>query len=428
MKINRLSKILLRSLTLFFILSTSIIHAGGTLELDAALSEAIANNPELKALKETVKAKEVRARAERALEDPTFKVEMEDLSKDRPLKVSPNDAMLTRYTLSQGLPFPGKLPLKEKMALKEALAQRSRLASRELEIKALVKESFFDYAYLAASIKITEEIKELLSRMARIASSRYSTGQASQQDVIKINLEAAMLNNDIITLGAEKELSAARLKSLLYRTQDSSLGEPAELAKERVELDTAELIGAALKNNPEIKTSEFEADASALGVDLAKKGYYPDFMVGVAPIQRDNKFDSFDLMFQVNIPIWRDKYDSLEKEASSNLEAARFRVIAGKNRKALEVKEASLMVEAADRIRSLYETSLLPQANLSFDAALKNYQAGKTDFLMLLDAGRQLKRVRLEHLRSILDYRKRVAALERATGVELKPTVKEDAR
>ncbi|MBI5810138.1 MAG: TolC family protein [Deltaproteobacteria bacterium] len=163
--------------------------------------------------------------------------------------------------------------------------------------------------------------------MARIASARYSVGQASQQDVIKINLEAAMLNNDLITFGAEKDIAATRLKAILSRDQDSAIAGPADIPREKVEVDAAMLMNAALKNNPDIRMSEFEAEAGAASADLAKKNYYPDFMVGFAPIQRDNRFDSFDLMFQVNIPLWRGKYDSLSEEASSNLEAARFRAL-----------------------------------------------------------------------------------------------------
>lgn len=394
--------------------------ADETLTLEGLLEEARANNPELKVFRESAEALMSRAGAQGALEDPALKVEMMDLSKSRPLDIAPGNAMLTRYTLSQAFPFPGKLSLKEKAAVKEALSARERLEAKRLEIEGSVKEAYFDYAFLAQALRETEEIKTLLMDISSIAGVRYSTGQATQQDVLKAQVETTMLTNDVITLEAEKGVAAARLKSLVNRVQDSPLGEPAGLSKARAVFDGAALINTALMKNPEVRMAELDAEANELNVELAKKNYYPDFMVGVAPIQRDGRFDSFDVMFQVNIPIWRGKYDSQAKEASANARSLRSRALAQKNLTSLEVKGAAVRVDAADRTRSLYETGLLPQAELSFESALKGYRAGKIDFMTLLDAERQLKKTRIECLKTLLEYRKRVAALERAIGVELK--------
>ena len=394
-------------------------YAGETVALGALLEEAKANNPGLKALRERVSAKEARVKAEGTLDDPALKIEMMDLSKDRPLNIFPEDAMETKYMISQMFPFPGKLSLKEKIALKEAHAAMAAFNSMDLDVAARVKEAYFDYAYLADSIRITEEIKGLLSNMSKIAEAKYSVGQASQQDVIKVNVEITMLINDLITLNAEKDVAAARLKSILNRDQSSPIGEPAGLPRERVEFRTDELIEAAGRANPDIKMAVLDMEAGELAADLARKNYYPDFMVGVGPVQRDGRFDSFDVMFQINIPIWWGKYDSLTQEAVSNAGALRSRLVSEKNAKSFEVKGASIQVDAADRMRTLYETSLLPQVELSLESALKNYRAGKIDFLTLLDTERELKKTRLEYLKTILEYRKMVAALERTVGEDL---------
>ena len=388
--------------------------------LKSLLDEARANNPEIKALEERVRAREARARAEGVLDDPTLKVEMEDLEKDRPLNTAPGNAMLTRYTVSQMFPFPGKLSLKEKIAFREAMATKAELMAKELEVSAMVKEAYYDYALAAESMNIAREIKDVLSYMARIAGAKYATGQVSQQDIIKAQVETTMLTNEIISLEAEKGVAAARLKSILSRPQEAEMGEPGALPKEKIAFKTEDLISTAVRQNPEIKAAESEAEANELNADLAKKNYYPDFMVGVAPIQRDGRFDSFDVMFQINIPIWRGKYDSLSKEASSNARSARARLVSEKNVKSFEVKGVAIQVEAAERTNTLYETSLLPLAELSFQSALKNYQAGKIDFLTLLDTERELKRTRLEYIRTLSEYRKRIASLERIVGEDFK--------
>ncbi|MBI5643039.1 MAG: TolC family protein [Deltaproteobacteria bacterium] len=389
------------------------------LQLSALLKEAREKNPELKAIEEKITAREAAARAEGALDDPTLKVELEDLSREHPLNISPGNAMLTRYTISQMLPFPGKLSLRRKIAYKEALAAHAELKAKELEIISGIKEAYFDYAFLMESLKRTAEIKDVLSYMSKVAETRYSTGQVSQQDVIKVNVEKTMLSNELITLEAEKAIAASRLKSFIARPQSEAIDEPQVLSRERIAFDTEMLIKRTVENNPEIRMAELEAEAGSLGADLAKRNYYPDLMLGVAPIQRDGRFDAFDVMLQVNLPIWRGKYNDREEEAAANARSMRSRAAAMKNVKGFEVKEAALMVESADRMRALYETALLPQVELSFESALRNYQAGKIDFLMLLDTERELKRTRIDYLKSLLEYRKKVALLERAAGSEI---------
>lgn len=385
------------------------------------LKEARENNPELKAFAARIKAREARASAEGRLDDPTLKIEMEDLSREHPLNASPGNSMLTRYTVAQMFPFPGKLPLKKKIALKEARTASYEFDVKGLEVAAMVKEAYFEYSFITEAIKRTEEIRSLLSQMAGIAGTRYSTGHASQQDVIKVNFESSMIENDVITLEAERSIAGARLKSLLNRPQDTPIGDPAPLSKEKVAFDTNELIKTALDNNPEIKMLESDAEASELGEELAKKDYYPDVMAGVAPIQRDGRFDSYDLMFQINIPIWRGKYGSRADEARSNAVFSRTRLLSGKNAKGFEVKSAAVQAEAARKTAELFETSLIPQVELSFESALRNYSSGKTDFITLLDTERELKKARMDYLKALLEYRKKVAALEKTVGADLTP-------
>jgi outer membrane protein TolC len=389
------------------------------LVLDDLVERARKTNPELAALREEAFSAEANARAEGRLDDPTLKIELEDLSTKRPLEAGPGNAMMTRYTLSQMFPFPGKRSLKEQMAGKEAEGARAAVNSRELELTAMVKAAYFEYAFIDESIRITNEIKNLLSSAADIAGTMYSTGQVSQQDVIKLNVEQAMLTDELIMLEAGREAAAAGIKSLVNMDQSEELGGNAELPKGRVSFDAAELMKAAVESTPDIAMLKADTEGSELGAALAGKNYYPDFMVGVAPIQRDGSFDSYDLMFQVNIPIWRGKYESLSDGAKARARAAWARLKAGKNRKALEVKSAAIEVEASLRQMELFETSLVPQAELSYESALRNYRTGRIDLLMLLETERDLRKTRTDYLKALFEYNRRLSNLERASGVEL---------
>jgi len=403
------------------VLALSCGHALATekLVLTELLELARQRNPELAAMREMAASVEAGSRAEGRLDDPTLKIELEELSTQRPLEISPGHAMLTRYTISQMFPFPGKLSLKERAASKEALSARAASAAGELEVAAMVKGAYYEYAFIDESIQVTKGIKELLSDASRIAGTMYSTGQASQQDVIKLTVEQSMLTSELITLEARREAVAASIKSLVNMNQEDPLAGEPELPRRRASFDLGKVMDAAMASAPGITVLKAEAEANELGATLAEKNYYPDFMVGVAPIQRDGRFESYDLMFQVNLPIWRGKYESLSNGAKARARAARATLEAGRNKKALEVKGAAIEVEAAEKQIELFETSIVPQSELSYESALKNYRSGAVGLMALLDTGRALKKTRTEFLKAVYEYNLRLANLERASGVEL---------
>ncbi|MBI5892873.1 MAG: TolC family protein [Deltaproteobacteria bacterium] len=393
------------------------VFAQEAVSLSFLIDEAKKNNPEIQAYQKRIKAKEARVKIEGVLDDPTLKVEIEDIPKDRPFNLG--DSMLTRYTFSQMFPFPGKLSLKQKAAMKEVLMTASEAKNKELEIIAMLKQAYFDYAYIIETIKITKEIKEILSQMASIAEIRYTTNQASQQDVIKAQVELTMLNNELIYLEAEKGVQIAKINSVLNRDIAVSIGEPEDIKAFKANIKLDDLINTAIEKSPLLKAMEYDIQARDAEVELNKKNYYPDFMVGAAPIQRDGRIDSWDLMFGINIPLWRSKYDNQVSEARINSEVLKTKLKAEQNIKTFEVKEAFIKVDAADRVRNLYETSLLPQSEISFQSAFVNYQTGKVDFLTMLDTERAIKKTKLEHIKSIVEYRKNIALLEKAVGEEL---------
>ncbi|MBI5875666.1 MAG: TolC family protein [Deltaproteobacteria bacterium] len=421
---NRNQNLLFCILYSVFLLFSTPVFADETISLSTLIEDAKKNNPEILAYQKRVTAKEHRARVEGVLDDPTLKVEIEDMPKDKPFSLG--DAMQTRYTLSQSFPFPGKLSLKQKAAAKEVLMAESEAKNKELEIITMLKQAYFDYAYVLESIKITKEVKEILSQMADIAQIRYSTNQASQQDVIKAQLELTMLNNDLIYLEAQRDVAAAKINSILNRDTASPVGEPEDIKAYRVTVTqglSLELQKTAIEKSPSLKAMEYDIQARDAEVELNKKNYYPDFMVGAAPIQRDGRLDAWDLMFSVNIPLWRSKYDNQVSEARANAGVLKSKLKAEQNIKTFEVKESFINVAAAERVRGLYETGLLPQAEISFQSAMANYQTSRVDFLTVLDSQRMLKKTRVEYIKSIVEYRKNIAMLEKAVGEDLRVEV-----
>ena len=184
-------------------------------------------------------------------------------------------------------------------------------------------------------------------------------------------------------------------------------------------MSVEELIKRAIDKNPRLRAMAYEIEAQEAMVSLAARNYYPDLMLGIGLIRREGRFDSWDLMASINIPLWLSKYNNQVREAKANRDVSASRLKAEKNLKTFEVREAVIKVERAERVRRLYETGLLPQAELYFSSTLSGYQTGKVNLLTLLDNERLIKKTKIEYLRSIVDYNKGIASLEKVMGGEI---------
>ena len=64
----------------------------------------------------------------------------------------------------------------------------------------------------------------------------------------------------------------------------------------------------------------------------------------------------------------------------------------------------------------LISTRLLPQAELTLQAARVGYETGKVDFATVLDAQRQVRKAREDGIKARVEQVSRLADIERLTG------------
>jgi outer membrane protein TolC len=124
-------------------------------------------------------------------------------------------------------------------------------------------------------------------------------------------------------------------------------------------------------------------------------------------------------MFEINIPLQRDSRRAQEREAELNLEAARLRRTDALNQVLSVLAESLAGLDVARRLEALVSNGLLPQAELSLDAALAAYENGRAEFAMVLDAQRQLRRARTELVKARGDQQIRLAEIEKMVGEDL---------
>jgi outer membrane protein TolC len=335
--------------------------------------------------------------------------------------LSPSRVGSTRYLLMQDIPWFGKRDLKREIAELEADGAKGRALGAWADVAGRIKVNFAQLYYVHRNEQLTREILDLMTRLEKVAQVRYSGGLAAQQDVIRAQVEQTNMRNELIALETEQHHLHARLNALLARPNNAPLQVPTQLRKlpAPVTLDYATLEERVRTRNPQLFADESKIKAAEKSRDLTYKNRYPDFTFGVSPIQYQNSIKEWELMFELNIPLQQSSRRSQERESESMLNAARSRKEATTNQVSAELAEALSGIEAARRTENLLTNSLLPQAELTFKAALAGYETGKVDFATLLDAQRQIRNARLALLRAQASQQLRLADIERLLGEEL---------
>lgn len=390
------------------------------LDLKWLIEEAMAHNPEIIAAQKRLNAAKMKIPQAKSLDDPSIRAGSYDMS-NNPININGQTEMLQqRYSVSQKIPFPGKLRLRGEVAIEESNMVEKELQSKIQEIIALVKSAFYELYYINRAIDITEENRDLLRKFSRIAETKYSVGRATQRDVLAAQVELSTLANNLIVLNKERESVIARLNILLDRTTHAPLGKPRPFEKHKLNLTIRDLEDLAVKNRPELKRFDHAVKRNEANVKLSKKDYYyADFEPMVEYMQEDRRPDTWASAITINVPWLWPKNRSKVKESKEDLSAAKsdYRFI---NNKALfEVKDFLVRIQSSESTLNLYKTGVIPQAEQSLKAARIGYEADRVDFLTLIDSQRILLNSKLLYYRALTDFEQNLANMERAVGMQL---------
>ncbi len=387
------------------------------------LDYARQNNPDYATMRHEADAAAERVTPAGALPDPKLKIELMDITKmgEQNATLSPSRVGSTQYTISQELPWFGKRDLKREIAELDADGAQGRYRGAWSEIAARLKTAHAQFYVLHRNEQLTREILDLMVRLEQVAQARYAGGLAMQQDVIRAQVEQTAMRNDLIMLENEGNMLRARINMLLARPANAPLATPESLRPLPVpaKLDYAALEDRVRGRNPRLFADDAAIRSAEKKRELAYKERYPDFMLGVTPVQTRNSVREWQLMVEFNIPLQQSSRRAMERESESMLSAARARRDATANEVLSQLAENLSGIDAARRTEQLATTSLLPQAELTFNSALAAYENGKADFATLLEAQQQIRKARLNQIRAQGEAHVRLAEIEKLLGEDL---------
>jgi outer membrane protein TolC len=390
--------------------------------LNDYLAYAALNNPQLEAAFNRWKAVLEMVSQARTLPDPRFNYGY--FIQEVETRVGPQEQ---RVGFSQMFPWFGKLKLRGEAALEGANATQQQYEAAKLKLFDEVKQAYYELYYLGRAIGIAEQNVELLKYFEEVARSKYEAGKALHADVIKAQVELDRLRDRLRTLQDVKNPTLARLNAALNRPAATQLPWPTNFPPAQISTNTPALIQRLVESNPELKSLDFLADKAKANIALAKKEFYPDVTLGVDYVETgparmagvaDSGKDPVMAGFSINIPLWWGKYRAGVREAQSRYDAARLELQDRANLLTTDLELALFKYQDAERKIALYRDALIPKADENVKVIQRSFEAGKSDFLSLIDAERILLEFQLTYERAVANREQGLSAVEKLVGGE----------
>ena len=331
------------------------------------------------------------------------------------------------FRLRQSFPWFGTLGTRKDAAGQAAEAAYQKFESKKLELFYEVKAAYYEYYYLGREISITRDNLELLKFWESVVRAKYRVAAAPQPDVLKAQVELAILEDRLLTLEEELKPAAARLIAVLNLPGDVSLPVPAEIYVAESDVNAERILPLVLADNPDLKFLNHLTGEARAGQKLARKVSKPSFFVGIdyidtgdaagAGIAESGK-DAVTASVGISLPLWFGANKAKELEADARYRQAQNVFADARNRLASITSELVFLHNDALRKVRLYRDGLLPKAKQSLELSYTAYRAGEMDFLEVLDAQRQLLDIQIRYERARTDLAVKQAEIERLTGKE----------
>jgi len=333
------------------------------------------------------------------------------------------------FSVKQKFPLPDKLWIRKSKAFKTAEAACHQFEQTRLDIVYKVTDVYYEYAYLYKTILLTKENMTLLTNFEKVTQAKYASGLTKNQDLLKVQVELGKLENDLYSLEDRRRALMARLNALLNLPETTSLPWPKvsfeNVQSKEMQEETGMLIAELKKNNPQLLSMDNKVEQNKDNVKLAKRAYFPDLTVGVTQIDTgdalnpsaiDSGKDPLMVMFSVNVPIWFNRINAGIQEAQASLQATESARSNKENELISQLVFLHYKYDDALRQARLYKDGLIPKAVQTLNATKTGYEAGKVDFLSLIDAQRMLLNFQLAYYRHVANVHQRSAQLDALIG------------
>ena len=384
-----------------------IAEPAGRLTLEDALALAAGRNFTLSAAGHELDAAEGGIMQARTIPNPEVAVLFEDNRRD------------TRTTTAQvNLPVElgGKRSARIGAAQKARELAQSQLGATRTDLRAAVVGGFFAVVIAQERVKLARGSADIAAKGALAAARRVAAGKIAPLEESKARVEQA--NAELEVADAEAALAVARqaLAGLWGSSEARFLEAAGNLDTLPARPDGATLM-QALDSAPELANSRLEMERRQAVIGVERSRQYPDLTVSLGS-KRDNSSDRGTMpVLGVSLPLpLFDRNQGNLYAAMRQADKAADEYRATQVRLANELQQAARQLTVSRTSAEALKGTVLPAAQQAYEAATRGFEAGKFNFLDVLDAQRTWFQARIRYLGVVATAYQAATTIDRILG------------
>ncbi|MDE2598038.1 MAG: TolC family protein [Rhodocyclaceae bacterium] len=330
------------------------------------------------------------------------------------------------YTLTQPFQLFGKKQLAGEIAEAQADVAGAQVTFTSQQLQAQIKNTFYQLLAYQHQERISQDNLSRLEQIKRISKVRYANNASAYVDYLNAQVAQSSAQNDLFALQRQSDTTRQTLNTLIGRQPFQPLEIVGDLTGQTQTVPGLDkLTELTLSKSPTLQASASQVSASEKGVELARKGYLPDFQV-IFTHYSDNppwgwQGKNYGLELDVIMPTWfLQKERGAEDQANASLLANRANDLSLKQQVLLGVASAyNGLMQARKQVGFIRERQL-PEAQVAWRLAMQNYATNNAQaFADLLLAQNNLRNTELSLLQAESQAAQAWAALEAAVGSKL---------
>lgn len=307
-------------------------------------------------------------------------------------------------------------------AATEASRRLAEVAREDVELQRqlitlTVKESYTNIVFSERLTRVQQQALDRAQLNLRSAQGFFEVGTRPKSDVTRAEVDVANARVDLIRARNAANLARVALNTAMGIAADTPTQVVDNLAYQEVPIDRARLLDEALRQRPEYRQANLQANAAESVVQQTFRNFFPDITGSGSYGKQRSTFDqAWSVTLSLNWPIF-DGGNRIARyqEAKANLGGARARVKAQALQIAQDVEQAQFTIaETKERITAAQAAVASAQEN--FRLAQGRFDAGVGTILELTDAQLALTQAQNTEAQALADYRIALARLDRAVG------------
>jgi len=329
--------------------------------------------------------------------------------------------------VSQKIPFPGKLDARGRIAEDTVRMALCNVADQRIATAAQVEKAYYGYYLADVSIQITRQSEGLLRQIRDVAAARYKSGAATQQDVLRAEVELYGLQNELITLSQQRATARALLNTLMNRRVDADLPPPRPFELSHVEWKLPQAMKQAVAANPRLARLQAQVKRDLETIKLARLNYFPDLSLGfsytfisgsgISPVRTGDDNWSFGL--GLNLPIWWQRLRARVLEGNAQALASVEEYDELRNLLFFQLQDTLVKIDTQYRQALVFRDLIVPRSWQAVEVSTSAYQAGTVEFTALIDNWRKWLEFSLGYHRALAELEQRFADLQQEIGVRV---------